>query len=201
MIKLLGVLGAGAGAALIALLALNLRHATLQFWPTPSPESWQSFVFWGLFRALNVAALAVAAIDWRPGAADDASRVVASALAACGGIAYLMACIHLGRDNLYCGRAGLVTSGIYGWSRNPQYALAMPTYVALAFAAQSTPLAVLAGMLVAVYLLMALGEEPWLAAAYGTAYGDYCANVPRFYNVRRALSALPTHAGRWPTAL
>ncbi len=197
MIHLIGALGAVAGALLIALLLLNWRTRTLGLWPPAPAGSWQSIVFWSLFRTLNVTALTVAALGWQPMSGEDAARGASALVALAGGVLYLTACIHLGKVNLYGGRAGLVTDGIYAWSRNPQYALAMPTYVALAVAAHSLPLAILAAMLVAVFLLMALSEEPWLEAAYGEDYAAYAALVPRFYNVRRLLWT-PISATRRP---
>ena len=51
-------------------------------------------------------------------------------------------------------------------------------------------------MLVVVFLLMALAEEPWLEATYGSAYRSYREDVPRFYNIRRAVHALQPSAAR-----
>ena len=44
----------------------------------------------------------------------------------------------------------------------------------------------LAAAMCSVYYLMAVVEEPWLAAAYGKGYAEYCRRVPRFFNFRRA---------------
>jgi protein-S-isoprenylcysteine O-methyltransferase Ste14 len=200
MLHLIASIGALAGASLIVLLAISWLRGKPGLWPPAPAGSWQSMVFWSLFRTLNVAALATAALDWKPMTEGDAARGVLALAALAGGLIYVSACLHLGRDNLYGGKSGLVTSGIYGWSRNPQYALAMPTYIALALAALSLPTAILAAMLVAVFVLMALTEEPWLEAAYGKAYAAYAAEVPRFYNVRRLIALLFFEVRRPPTA-
>jgi hypothetical protein len=44
--------------------------------------------------------------------------------------------------------------------------------------------------MIAVYFLMVLLEEPWLAGIYGEGYRRYCQRVPRFFNWRRAAIAL-----------
>ena len=80
-----------------------------------------------------------------------------------------------------------MTRGIYRWTRNPQYSTVIPVYAALAVASDSGPVYLLAMAMITVYVLMALAEEPWLAAAYGAAYHRYCGHVPRFFNWRRAL--------------
>lgn len=175
------------GALLAALLAFNRRNSALALWPAAA-GSQQSYLFWFLFRCLNMATLALAAVDWREDTDSLFLRWAAAAAALAGGIVYLWACLHLGKVNLYGGKAGLVTSAIYGWSRNPQYAIAMPTYVALAVASQSPLMIWPTGLLIAVFCLMALNEEPWLVRHYGQDYVDYARSVPRFYNVGRVFS-------------
>lgn len=194
----LGVVGTAAGLPIIVLLWANLRNRSLGFWPHEDRHGWQSLVFWTGFRVLNVCALALAAVDWQPLPPDSLIRPAAGVLAALGALAYVAACMHLGRSNLYCGRDGLVTHGIYAWSRNPQYALAIPSYAALALACHSLPMAWLGVQLMAVFVLMALNEEPWLADTYGDDYRRYRTIVPRFYNFRR-LAATFHQAGGKPT--
>ena len=45
--------------------------------------------------------------------------------------------------------------------------------------------------MIVAYVLMVLAEEPWLEGIYGDAYRRYCAEVPRFFNWRRALGVSP----------
>ena len=182
MITTFGALGVISGATLSLLLALNARDTRLRIWPA-THGSWQSYLFWFLFRTLNICTLLLSAVDWQPMIALDPIRIAAVSIAAVGAVLYISACIRLGRDNLYCGILGLTTSGIYRWSRNPQYAIAIPSYVALAIASQSHLLPVLVVLLVFVFWLMAVNEEPWLEAEYGAAYVEYKQAVPRFYNV------------------
>ena len=92
----------------------------------------------------------------------------------------------MGRDNSYCAQDGLVTDGIYRWTRNPQNAMLIVVYGCLAIAADSAPTYALCAAMMAVYTLMVLAEEPWLEAAYGEPYRRYCSRVPRFFNWRRA---------------
>jgi protein-S-isoprenylcysteine O-methyltransferase Ste14 len=66
----------------------------------------------------------------------------------------------------------------------------MLVYGALAITADSGPTYLLCAAMIAVYFLMVLLEEPWLAGIYGEAYRHYCQRVPRFFNWRRAAIAL-----------
>jgi protein-S-isoprenylcysteine O-methyltransferase Ste14 len=179
-----------AGIVLSALLTWTWVDERLQIWPSPGTWSWQSLLFWTLFRTLNVSSLTLAFLDWQPGLTDAPERLASGAIAAGCFVLYLLACHTLGRANLYCGKDGLVSEGIYRWTRNPQYATAIPAYLCLALASQS-PLALTPILLVvACFALMALAEEPWLRRTYGEPYARYCQRVPRFYNWRRALDTV-----------
>jgi len=176
-----------AAAPLLALMVATIADPRLGFWPTPGKGTWQSLGFWFLFRSLNTTALGLAALD--PSATFALPWIVRwlglAMFLGCGAL-YLYTLFALGRANTYCRRGGLVTSGVYRWTRNPQYATIIPAYVGLAIAACSAGVMVLVGLLIAVYVLMAHAEEPWLRHQYGEAYRQYARAVPRFYNVRRA---------------
>ena len=107
------VIGIIAGVTLSGLLACTIVDKELKVWPTPGKGSWQSRVFWSLFRTLNVATLALAFLDWQRWEGFSLERGVGGSLAIVCFALYGWACYALGRRNLYCGRDGLVTGGIY----------------------------------------------------------------------------------------
>ncbi len=175
-------------AALLALLIATLLHRAFRIWPTPGDGSWQGYVFWPLFRSLNVLCFVVALTDRSSGLGLPIWVRLIAVLALAGAIGLFVYSFRvLGRHNSYCATDGLVTAGIYRWSRNPQNAMLILVYGCLALAADGTPAYVLCAAMMAVYALMVLAEEPWLEAAYGEAYRDYCRQVPRFFNWGRAL--------------
>ncbi len=188
--------GSVAATLLLGLLVATLLGAPWHIWPA-AKGTWQSLVFWSLFRTLNTATVTLALIEeggealglpvWARGAGGV---VMVASLAL-----YLHACAALGRANTYCGREGLVVGGPYRWARNPQYASIIPAYAGMAVVADATEVYLLATALIGVYLCMALAEEPWLRAAYPGAYHVYAHAVPRFFNGRRA-RALPRLALR-----
>jgi len=190
MATLVFVIGAVVAVVLLGLLVLTLLVPTLRIWPTPGPKSWQSYVFWPLFRSLNVLSFAVAAVTL-PDAPQLVGlpvwlRLAAFSLLIVSVATFIYAFRVLGRDNSYGAQDGLVTGGIYRWTRNPQNAMLIVVYGCLAFAADSAPTYVLCAAMMAVYALMVLAEEPWLEAAYGEPYRRYCSSVPRFFNWRLA---------------
>jgi protein-S-isoprenylcysteine O-methyltransferase Ste14 len=181
-------IGAAVAAILLGLLLLTLVIRPLRIWPTRGDGSWQSYVFWPLFRGLNVLCFAMALAD-RSGRFLGLStwmRGLVVAFLAASIASFIYAFRKLGRDNSYGGQDGLVTGGIYRWSRNPQNAMLIVVYGCLAVVADSGRTYVLCAGMMAVYFIMVLAEEPWLRSAYGAAYQRYCAVVPRFFNWRRA---------------
>ena len=178
--------------ALLGLLVLTLLSRSFRIWPTPGKGSWQSYVFWPLFRGLNVLAVLAAATTWPGGALGLPLwvRGLAALVVAVSVVVFVNAFRVLGRDNSYGATDGLVTGGIYQWSRNPQNAMLIVVYGALTLASDSGPVYVLASATMLVYALMVLLEEPWLVARYGDAYRLYCRSVPRFFNWRRMFGAL-----------
>ena len=181
------MIGAVVAATLLGLLVLTLLFRDLRIWPTPGTGSWQGYVFWPLFRSLNVLCFAVAILDHANflGLPAWLRLAAAAVLAAALGL-FIYSFRVLGRDNSYCATDGLVTGGIYQWTRNPQNAMLVVVYGALAVAADSASAYVLCAAMMAVYILMVLLEEPWLEGVYGEAYRRYCSEVPRFFNWRRA---------------
>jgi protein-S-isoprenylcysteine O-methyltransferase Ste14 len=188
--------GLTAALVLIGLLGTSWHVPNLRIWPTPESGSWQSVLFWTLFRASNITALVLAVLailspEQQPYLPlPDALRAGAAIVAAISILLYGLSLFTLGRPNTYCGHAGLIRSGIYRWTRNPQYATIIPFYAALAVAANAPWLYLQATGLIAIYILMALNEEPWLRARYGAGYEAYCKEVSRFFDFRHALAQL-----------
>ena len=187
MATLVFTIGSVVAAVLLALLVLTILAPRLRIWPTPGPGSWQSYVFWPLFRALNVLCFAVTLADRTQFLGlPFGVRMVAFAMLVMSTAVFIYAFRVLGRDNSYGAQDGLVTAGIYRWTRNPQNALLVAVYGCLALAADTAPAYLLCAAMMAVYTLMILAEEPWLEGAYGERYRRYCRRVPRFFNWRRA---------------
>jgi len=184
-------IGAAVAAVLLCLLLLTLMLRPLRIWPTPGAGSVQSYVFWPLFRSLNVLCFAAAATDrGQHLGLPSWLRLVALALLLASLGLFIYSFRVLGRDNSYGAQDGLVTDGIYRWSRNPQNAMLIVVYGCLAVAADGGSNYVLCAAMIAVYAMMVLAEEPWLEAAYGEPYRRYRSEVPRFFNWRLAAASV-----------
>jgi protein-S-isoprenylcysteine O-methyltransferase Ste14 len=184
------IVGLSVATVLLALLVATMQFPGLRIWPSPGERTWQSYVFWPLFRGLNVLCFLMALADREAFLGLPVPlRALAGLLLAVSVSLFVYSFRLLGRDNSYGAQDGLVTLGIYRWTRNPQNAMLAVVYGCLAVAADSGPTYVLCAAMVAVYMMMVLLEEPWLAAAYGEPYRRYCRRVPRFFNWRRAAIA------------
>ncbi|MGI8851739.1 MAG: methyltransferase family protein [Methyloceanibacter sp.] len=185
--------GLAAGVTLDLLLLRSLLAPPFRLWPAPEPGSWQSLTFWGLFRGGMVATFAVALLDWNSAVLLDWSRLLIGApLFLVGFGITICGYFNLGFGNTYCGADGLVSHGLYRFSRNPQYASSIMGLAGLAISANSWLAIVLAAVMGGAYVLMALVEEAWLEERYGPTYRDYCAHTARFLDV----SGLLDHAER-----
>jgi protein-S-isoprenylcysteine O-methyltransferase Ste14 len=185
---------AGAASALLLIAGMIAGRANVawRIWPAPPVGSLKSFAFWSLFRTLNVSVLILASERFLMTLNGPvlALRVALAAVSFVSGATYVYTLWALGRKATYCQATGLQTNGVYRWTRNPQYATAILAFTTLGLAAWSWDATLLAAALVVVYAMMATAEEPWLEARYGHAYLDYKTEVPRFFNLRHALSEL-----------
>ncbi len=183
--------GLAAGATLDLLLLRTLFAPPFRIWPTPEPGSWQSLTFWGLFRGGMVLTFAVALLDWNSAGLLHVSRyLIGAPLFLVGFGITVCGYFNLGLGNTYCGADGLVSHGLYRYSRNPQYASSMIGLVGLAICANSWLTLPLAALMSGAYVLMALVEEAWLEQHYGVPYRDYCSRIARFVDLPELVALL-----------
>jgi protein-S-isoprenylcysteine O-methyltransferase Ste14 len=177
--------GLTAGVILDLLLRRTLLAQPFRIWPTPEPGSWQSLTFWGLFRGGWLATFVVAALDWNATPLLDWTRyIVALPLGLAGLFITVGGYFNLGLGNTYCGADGLVTGGLYHFSRNPQYTASIVGLIGLSLGANSILTIAMSAVMVGAYVMMALVEEDWLKQLYGAPYRDYCRETARFLDVQ-----------------
>lgn len=177
-------LGFGSGLVLCALLTHALLTPGVTFWPAPEKSGWRHHTALGLFRIVCAAIVLAAALEViLHGAALIDLAIGLPMVAAAYGVT-LWGYRSLGLENTYGGAEGLVTGGLYAYTRNPQYVTSVLAGVGLAIAAASWTVLGLTGMLLAVYTLFALNEERFLVREYGQRFRDYMDATPRFIGLR-----------------
>lgn len=179
-----------AAATLCGLLAYAFFDRRFAFWPPPARDGWRFHVSFGLFRVFCGATIVYALLDYGSLGWDHWTRL-ALGVPLMLGFFYVTVrgYLFLGLDNTYGAQDGLVTGGLYAYSRNPQYVSSVAATVGLAIAAGSPLTFGLAAVLLAIYTLFALNEERWLRASYGQAFRDYMRQAPRFLDIRSFLRA------------
>ncbi len=173
--------GFAALVVLNALLLLTVFSGSIKLWPTPSAKSWQHYTFWPLFRGgLGLTLLyAILTAHWPDGA--DALRFAIGMIGVVVGFGFTVyGYFDLGIENTYGADEGLVTDGLYQYSRNPQYVASILGFFGTALANGGMHAVVLCGLAILVYVIMPFTEEPWLQRAYGDVYLAYKARTPRF---------------------
>ena len=191
MSETLLVLGIILGLTLSGLLVCTIACEKFKFWPTPGKGTWQSLLFWGLFRGLNVTTLTMGFVCFQPWQDFYPERVARAR--------------HRDplRPPLRCGRsmplaAKTSTAAAMGSSpaaSTPGRAIRNTQRQSRPFSSSRLPLTRLLfprsrRCLSLCFALMAFAEERWLEAAYGAEYLRYRREVARFYNWRHALALL-----------
>jgi protein-S-isoprenylcysteine O-methyltransferase Ste14 len=178
---ILFIVAAAALTILDLLLLLTVFSRSIKLWPTPSAKSWQHYTFWPLFRGgLGLTILyCLMTAHW-----PDSSEILRFAAGLIGALAGLGFTIYgyfdLGIENTYGADEGLITNGLYRYSRNPQYVASILGFAGAGLANGGIRAVILCGLAILVYVIMPFTEEPWLQQAYGDVYLDYKRRTPRF---------------------
>ncbi len=165
------------------LLAYNLYNPRLGFWPAAS--GWRHNTAFGIFRVFCGATVVFALMEiWANGWGHWLRYAIGGPITFVAFGITLWGYKFLGLENTYCEAEGLVTGGMYAYSRNPQYVTSVLATAGLGIVAASPLTLVFAATLFVLYFLFILNEERWLAQGYGRAFTDYMATTPRFVDER-----------------
>ncbi|HWJ19095.1 MAG TPA: PEMT/PEM2 methyltransferase family protein [Geobacterales bacterium] len=163
------------------LLLLTVFSSSIKLWPTPSTKSWQHYTFWPLFRGGLGLTLLYAILTAHSPQDGGALRFLIGMICVVVGFGFtIYGYFDLGIENTYGADEGLVTKGLYRYSRNPQYVASILGFFGTALANGETHAVILCGLAILVYVIMPYTEEPWLQRAYGDVYLAYKERTPRF---------------------
>ena len=111
-------------------------------------------------------------------------------------IAIGSALVTVGWVQLFGSRHELLTSGIYGHIRPPQYLGLMLVVVALFIQWPTLPTLLMAPVLIVMYVRQARREDRELEARFSRAFARYASRVPAFVPGLRRRTGLARHANR-----
>ena len=137
------------GGLLALLLGLALVWGRFRIWPPEERGNWQFHISFGLFRVYCGAVVVFALLDWGSLGWDHWTRgAIGFPLLAIGSVLTLRGYLRAGLRNTYCEADGLVTRGLYAYSRNPQYVASVVATFGLAVVTDSWLTLFLAGRVV-----------------------------------------------------
>jgi protein-S-isoprenylcysteine O-methyltransferase Ste14 len=168
-------------AILNALLVFSIANPDRRIWPPPAQLTWQYYFVW-IPTLLSFLLLIVFGIaDWNSFNWPALIRwpigvtlIVDGNLLAWGGV------WQFGLKKTSGAKGSLVTTGMYRYSRNPQYVgdiCILVGWMILSASVWATP-AILSGILA--FVLAPFAEEPWLEEIHGDPYREYLKQTPRF---------------------
>jgi protein-S-isoprenylcysteine O-methyltransferase Ste14 len=169
-------------------LVLSIARPELRLWPPPDPSSrryplTRANLVLGPLTVVGVFALGV--LDWNSLALPALLRLLVGVpLFASGGAFALWGYLGLGVQASQGRHDGLVASGAYRYSRNPQYVGTIACLLGYAIACSSGLTSVAWLLWSAWFVLAPFAEEPWLRERLGPAYDEYARQVPRFASLR-----------------
>ena len=165
---------------LIALI-LTLYLKNVQIWPPPGKYTWQFWFTWISFTYFMMGIPVLGILDYGTLGFSDLPRLISA------GILFLIA-FPIGISAIYqlsfkqtLGLRGkFITSGVYRFTRNPQYVTHVLLIAAIVLATNSS-LALIAGIPYSLWFILApFIEEKWLKDQFGEEYEIYCHRVPRY---------------------
>ena len=178
-------------AAVIAITTLSLLKFIkpgFEFWPPPSPKSWQHATFRTLFRVFFSVLVILTMVNLQSGSLWR--YLVGGALFVIGFGLALRWTGYLGWRDAFGEATGLKTQGPFAWSRNPIYMVSIIGMIGWAIVVGSPHLTVLLGLWALLYLGAPLLEEPWLKREFGQAFVDYAKRVPRYFELPKSINQM-----------
>ncbi len=152
-----------------------------RIWPPPYRLSWQHSLSWACFFVVLGISAALLFLDWNSWVfQSDARFIIGIPLALFGGLLGAWGVVALGLTNSSGLEDGFVLSGPYRFTRNPQYLGDIIFFLGVSIIANSLLIWIAHALLILVFLIAPLAEEPWLEGQYGRVYREYRRDVPRF---------------------
>ena len=173
--------------ALIGALLVSMFMPRHRIWPPPSQYSWQFIFIWVFEFAAVAGIILIGILDWNSlGWPAWLRWSLGLGLIIGGNILAWVGAQQLGVKTTSGAAGPFVTTGVYRYSRNPQYVgnmVLLVGWIVLSASAWVAPYAVLA---IGALAITPLTEEPWLHEKYGDAYRSYCRGTPRYFGLMRS---------------
>ncbi len=171
-------IGLAALISIVVLILWQFVNDDFQFWPPPSPHSWQKKGFRVLFRIFFVSLIVLTYLDFNTG---FTWQYLVGGILSIAGFGFAVHWTgYLGWRDSFGEPTELKTSGPFAWSRNPVYLVSIVGMIGWALFINSLLLTILLGFWATLYLAAPFVEEPWLEREFGEEYQNYKNRTPRY---------------------
>jgi len=168
-------------------VAFSVGFPRYRIWPPPSRSSWQYWTSWIFITISSVGVPVIGLLDWESlGPIHWARFVVGGLLTLVFAFLIYWGVRTLSLHQSLGLKGKLITTGLYKYTRNPQYLALILFYISVILVTSSYLAFLTGSLLILMYAITPLSEEPWLEALFGVEYLEYRERVPRFVGLRSA---------------
>jgi len=166
-------------------VTFSVAFPRYRIWPPPSKTSWQYWISWIFVTLSSVGVPIVGLLDWESlWPTNWVWFVVGGVLVSLSVVLIYWGIRALSFHQSLGLKGKLITTGPYKYTRNPQYLALILIYISLILVTSSYLAFLTGSLLILVYVLTPLSEEPWLTNLYGEEYLQYRNRVFRFFGFR-----------------
>jgi len=174
-------IGLAAGGYMFSMLFWSYVYPQRRVWPPKEATAAIKLRVWFMTITIFAAAFVLGLLDWNRFSWLPIVRwPIGLLLILIGNLVVWRGVLKIGMAATSGDATGLVTNGLYRWSRNPQYVADMAILIGWAILSASLWALPVLAIGIAVLAIAPLAEEPWLEEVYGEQYRIYKQTVRRF---------------------
>lgn len=182
MESVLLVVGIVSSGLLVAMLLWSFFWPNRRLWPPTRRKAASAVITWALTVAVFASVIGLGISGWGEiGLPGWLRWGVGLPLVLVGNAIVWAGIVGIGIGATSGAKDKLVTTGLYRYSRNPQYVADIAILVGFALLTAAWATVPVAAMGVLALILAPFAEEPWLQQVYGDEYRTYRATVRRFF--------------------
>ncbi len=175
------LVGVAAGAYMFGMLLWSIAQPQKRMWPPVEATTAVKLHVWFMTTLIFASAFVLGILDWNRFNWPAPLRwTIGLPLILIGNLIVWRGVLKIGMAATSGEATGLVRTGLYRWSRNPQYAADIAILMGWGVLSASMWVLPVLGIGIAVLAIAPLAEEPWLEEVYGEEYRNYRTSVRRF---------------------
>lgn len=175
------IVGMMAGAYMLGILLWSIVRPERRIWPPDNATTAIKVRVWVMTVLIFVAAFLLGVLDWGRFQWPAFVRFgMGLPLIILGNFLVWRGVHKIGMAATSGEATGLITNGIYNYSRNPQYVADMTILVGWGVLSASLWTLPILAVGLMVLIIAPFAEEPWLEEVYGRTYRDYKSRVRRY---------------------